>query len=863
MATAASLTLDVWRNDDVYEFPLRVRGPDLTGIAMRAQVRLAPDTPGAPLIDLALTTNGNAEGIRLAGVSTIDGVITNDVRIRLNKSTRQALPYAGEMGDAAVLAFAFQIAGRTRLFGAMRILASAIDSDAAPASRSTGYGACVTSAPSAGGSLTIADDNVVALTIDGVDLIGPVFSEAAALAQASAVAAGQSSGSAGASAATADDRATQANTALNAIMAALGGYPHGTTLSAPVTSRALLRTAVQDTSSAAFLTEPGRRGNFVFLSGNMSALVAADPQEGVSVAPSTDRTGASGAWLRTDVTDAIHAEWFGAKGDGVEQTNGTCTGTDNTTAIQAAVNMTGYLNGVELRFGFGIFVIAGAPSGPANAQISLPSFGNQSDQRVLRIRGAAPQSMTWATNRGTVLRSTWTAPGDNCVIGAKHPGRGGGAPQHSHAVWLALYMDDLCVRCPVNPQLTGVDLSYFAFYKLTNFRIDVPLLAEPVLPDYTARFINSEPTVTTSYGHKGALNDLPLRCLYDNFLVAGFHVGMRVGELSGGDNLTFLACDFPIEVPNIRHGASFGYVLLCNNRNSIRVTASEPAKLLIQYFDVEHNEDVSASGSGPSWVVPQGSDIIDPDFMLRGFANVHYHSNNLVQTLPFKINGIAIERDTRAYHPNYRLRFVETGYNNDWPAPSLYPGFFIQNPAIHVVRRGVDTNDSRATAWHALATKQGNNEGGLIGGYVFVNDVLPDSQDKRIAGVYAELSGAEDSGAVYLATSNDGLFEAKWGVNPSGDMRCLMASAKVLSSGANNDRSGVIVLASQSAFVKTYTRPYNTAPVVIVTPNVLAADAVVRTESYADRFVVTIKKSDDTLYPVSGSLFYTTMGNPD
>lgn len=182
MATAASLTLDVWRNDDVYEFPLRVRGPDLTGIAMRAQIRVSTDAPGAPEVDLALVTNGNAEGIRLAGVTTVDGVITNDVRIRLNKSTRQALPYGGERGDAAVLAFAFQIAGRTRLYGNMRILASAIDSDGAPASRPPSYGARISGAPSGGAVLTIADDDVVALTIDGADLLGPLATGAEAAA---------------------------------------------------------------------------------------------------------------------------------------------------------------------------------------------------------------------------------------------------------------------------------------------------------------------------------------------------------------------------------------------------------------------------------------------------------------------------------------------------------------------------------------------------------------------------------------------------------------------------------------------------------------------------------------------------------
>ena len=49
---------------------------------------------------------------------------------------------------------------------------------------------------------------------------------------------------------------------------------------------------------------------------------------------------------------------------------------------------------------------------------------------------------------------------------------------------------------------------------------------------------------------------------------------------------------------------------------------------------------------------------------------------------------------------------------------------------------------------------------------------------------------------------------------------------------------------------------------VQITPGVLAADAIWRVQSYTDRFVVEIKKADDTLYPVSGSLHYTA-GNLD
>jgi hypothetical protein len=190
MATTARLDLSVWRNDDSWEFPLLVRGPNLTGVPMRAQIRMIEDTPGAPLADLATVTNGNAEGIRLAGATEINGVWENDVRIRLNKSTRQALPYMGEVGESATLKWAMQIGGRTRLVGSIIVLAHAIDSNMAPTDRPPSLGGSYfRAAPSSGASLTIAGDDVASLSIDGFDLIAPLalgVSENAEAARAAA-----------------------------------------------------------------------------------------------------------------------------------------------------------------------------------------------------------------------------------------------------------------------------------------------------------------------------------------------------------------------------------------------------------------------------------------------------------------------------------------------------------------------------------------------------------------------------------------------------------------------------------------------------------------------------------------------------
>ncbi|WP_375292042.1 hypothetical protein [Sphingomonas melonis] len=191
MAMTARLDLSVWRNDEVWELPIRVIGPDLTGADMRAQIRISGDTPGPALADLSLVTNGNAEGVRLASKYTdaLDRRV-NDVRVRLNKSTRQALPYMGEIGDTARLVWAFQIAGRTRIVGDVLLPAHAMDSDNAPLARlSSGFGSPGSMLPAEGATLTIANDGAIQLAIDGADLMGPLVERSEAAADRSELAA--------------------------------------------------------------------------------------------------------------------------------------------------------------------------------------------------------------------------------------------------------------------------------------------------------------------------------------------------------------------------------------------------------------------------------------------------------------------------------------------------------------------------------------------------------------------------------------------------------------------------------------------------------------------------------------------------
>jgi len=173
VTTTATLDLPIWRNDDVYELPLRVIGPNLTGVPIRAQIRRAGDEPGPALVSLELVAAG--EGIRLASVTSIDGVWQNDLRIQINKATRQGLGYAGVPGAAQTLRWGLKIAGITRIHGRVILPPHVMDSDNAPEIFDAPYSFArqseAFSAPIDGATLTIAANNVVQLAIDGADLV--------------------------------------------------------------------------------------------------------------------------------------------------------------------------------------------------------------------------------------------------------------------------------------------------------------------------------------------------------------------------------------------------------------------------------------------------------------------------------------------------------------------------------------------------------------------------------------------------------------------------------------------------------------------------------------------------------------------
>jgi hypothetical protein len=174
MALSACLPLAV----DRYGAAVRtviIRGLDLTGVTMRAQVRLRPDTPGDPLIDLEMGANTSAEGLYLVSAVADDtyGTIST-VQIRINETTLEGLPYAGELGDSSTFAWDWQatIGGDKRrlVYGDFVVLPGVTGADSAPADRPAGTGTPSSPTTWSTAVLTFGTETVE-ITIDGADIL--------------------------------------------------------------------------------------------------------------------------------------------------------------------------------------------------------------------------------------------------------------------------------------------------------------------------------------------------------------------------------------------------------------------------------------------------------------------------------------------------------------------------------------------------------------------------------------------------------------------------------------------------------------------------------------------------------------------
>jgi hypothetical protein len=133
-----------------------------------------------------------------------------------------------------------------------------------------------------------------------------------------------------------------------------------------VADRTALKALNTSSATLAFLAEAGRQGIFRWRTGDYSALVTADPQEGIYVKADAVASSA-GAWVRQDggwLFGDMRAEWFGA----IDSTDGAATATVNRAAIQAAINLRYHLRGGVVRLN-GFFYIDDFLAKPASVRL--------------------------------------------------------------------------------------------------------------------------------------------------------------------------------------------------------------------------------------------------------------------------------------------------------------------------------------------------------------------------------------------------------------------------------------------------------------------------------------------------------------
>ncbi|PBB75214.1 hypothetical protein CK227_10505 [Mesorhizobium sp. WSM4308] len=158
---------------------------------------------------------------------------------------------------------------------------------------------------------------------------------------------------------------------------------------------ALAALSVVNDTVAIIYNEGGRNGTFLFSSSNLSTLVTADTAQGVYVAPASDTTGASGAWVRKN-DGKVFATWFGL--------DPAATATANTTALTAAFNFARtYTGAVHI------------PSGDYNLNaVSITMTGN-SDALHITGDGYGKTNLRWNNTDGitiTMVSSPWWFMGD-------------------------------------------------------------------------------------------------------------------------------------------------------------------------------------------------------------------------------------------------------------------------------------------------------------------------------------------------------------------------------------------------------------------------------------------------------------------
>lgn len=312
--------------------------------------------------------------------------------------------------------------------------------------------------------------------------------------------------------------------------------------------------------STVYLAESGRQGWFSWSGANNATNVTNDPQQGLYVPPTSDTTGASGAWVRIAPAGQVYAEWFGAVGD---------DSTDCTAAIQAAVTYGLTLNVCKIKFGAGIFRFT---------NIVFPTYQSASNGfKVIHFEGVAEPSATYGSvgsftlnPGGTILKSLATT-GSYAISVA--------SPAFSNYM---LVFTNIAGRLYPNPQIGFLSAAFAQQLVCDHVNIDCGAYDVNITQPTNSSVVG----IVTPIVNNGALNWL------HDVTLTGMYTALQANEHTNGDGVNIAGVIQGIQFPAAFHASRFGRVLFAQTQKPVVVTGV--CRFSIAQMDVEHDTNGAA-----------------------------------------------------------------------------------------------------------------------------------------------------------------------------------------------------------------------------------------------------------------------------
>lgn len=425
---------------------------------------------------------------------------------------------------------------------------------------------------------------------------------------------------------------------------------------------------------------------------------------------------------------------YGATGDGT---------TDDTVAIQDAIDAAEAAGGGVVYFPAGVYVVNGAlqDTGRSNAQLLLPLLdAMDTEQMTIEFRGEfAPPcdfSVIGATPlpvNHSIIKGTLNS-GTGSLLGAWGPVGTAGTFTNVHFVGR-----NLTFRMPANPALAALNLASVACVDLDNIVVDCG--------SYYIQGL-TEPTTTTSYGIRMPANNNGALSRLGTVNVLGFYNGYEFAEhCNGFATQGAWGCKLAFVFTTATNHASYFARLMAHHCEKV-IVATGITYVNIAQLNVEH----AASGW---WVTDY--DIDDASHYLSGSVTWHVVLAGTGVDSTFTVNGGA------------KLNMTRIGFHNrvEQVIVSAAITFEGKHANKHIYHPSADTT---ARTWTIPANASVPYPIGTT--LTFVNDNAAGALTIAITSDTMRLAGAGTTGSRTLAANGVAtavkMTSTSWQINGSG-----------------------------------------------------------------------------------------------